>query len=297
MEVAFPFSAPPVSALLPLSSLLICSTFFSANGNGGSFDSVNEYLLRNILARLPARWFASAACVSKSWSSVLNRILTRPKLSSALSLNPSLSVTCFWSKIPSFNSSRLSLLDRGFIYVIAHICGGGEMGRPWYENGKFLKKKNIFTDFIACAEYLIENKFCSKESLCIGGRSAGGLLIGAVLNMRPDLFKAAVAGVPFVDVLTTMLDPTIPLTTSEWKEWGDPRKEEFYFYIKSYFPVDDVKAQNYPHILVTAGLNDPRVIYSEPSKFVAKMRDMKTDDNILLFKCELGAGHFSKPGR
>ncbi|KAG4909988.1 Protease 2 [Glycine soja] len=198
---------------------------------------------------------------------------------------------------PSFKSARLSLLDRGFIYAIAHIRGGGEMGRQWYENGKLLKKKNTFTDFIACAEYLIEKKFCSKEKLCIEGRSAGGLLIGAVLNMRPDLFKAAVAGVPFVDVVTTMLDPTIPLTTSEWEEWGDPRKEEFYFYMKSYSPVDNVKAQNYPHILVTAGLNDPRVLYSEPAKFVAKLRDMKTDDNILLFKCELGAGHFSKSGR
>lgn len=198
---------------------------------------------------------------------------------------------------PSFKSSRLSLLDRGFIYVIAHIRGGGEMGRQWYENGKLLKKKNTFTDFIACAEHLIEKKFCSKERLCINGRSAGGLLIGGVLNMRPDLFKAAVAGVPFVDVVTTMLDPTIPLTTSEWEEWGDPRKEEFYFYMKSYSPVDNVKVQNYPHILVTAGLNDPRVLYSEPAKFVAKLRDMKTDDNILLFKCELGAGHFSKSGR
>ncbi|CAL0320663.1 unnamed protein product [Lupinus luteus] len=198
---------------------------------------------------------------------------------------------------PSFKSSRLSLLDRGFIYAIAHIRGGGEMGRQWYENGKLLKKKNTFTDFIACAEYLIENKFCSKEKLCIEGRSAGGLLIGSVLNMRPDLFKAAIAGVPFVDVVTTMLDPTIPLTTSEWEEWGDPRKEEFYFYMKSYSPVDNVKAQSYPHILVTAGLNDPRVLYSEPAKFVAKLRDMKTGDNILLFKCELGAGHFSKSGR
>ncbi|OIW06833.1 hypothetical protein TanjilG_03728 [Lupinus angustifolius] len=198
---------------------------------------------------------------------------------------------------PSFKSSRLSLLDRGFIYAIAHIRGGGEMGRQWYENGKLLKKKNTFTDFIASAEYLIENKFCSKEKLCIEGRSAGGLLIGSVLNTRPDLFKAAVAGVPFVDVVTTMLDPTIPLTTSEWEEWGDPRKEEFYFYMKSYSPVDNVKAQSYPHILVTAGLNDPRVLYSEPAKFVAKLRDMKTDDNILLFKCELGAGHFSKSGR
>jgi oligopeptidase B len=198
---------------------------------------------------------------------------------------------------PSFKESRLSLLDRGFIFVIAHIRGGGELGRQWYENGKYLKKINTFTDFIACAEYLIENKYCSKEKLCIEGRSAGGLLIGAVLNMRPDLFTAAVAGVPFVDVLTTMLDPTIPLTTAEWEEWGDPRKEEFYFYMKSYSPVDNVKAQKYPNILVTAGLNDPRVLYSEPAKFVAKLRELKADDNVLLFKCELGAGHFSKSGR
>ncbi|KAK2990358.1 hypothetical protein RJ640_000811, partial [Escallonia rubra] len=198
---------------------------------------------------------------------------------------------------PSFKASRLSLLDRGFVYAITHIRGGGEMGRQWYENGKLHKKKNTFTDFIACAEYLIEKKYCSKEKLCIHGRSAGGLLIGAVLNMRPDLFTAAVAGVPFVDVLTTMLDPTIPLTTSEWEEWGDPRKEEYYFYMKSYSPVDNIAARKYPAILVTAGLNDPRVMYSEPAKFVAKLRDMKTDGNVLLFKCELGAGHFSKSGR
>ncbi|KAA8541449.1 hypothetical protein F0562_025412 [Nyssa sinensis] len=198
---------------------------------------------------------------------------------------------------PSFKATRLSLLDRGVIYAIAHIRGGGEMGRQWYENGKLLTKRNTFTDFIACAEHLIEKKYCSKEKLCINGRSAGGLLIGAVLNMRPDLFKAAVAGVPFVDVLTTMLDPTIPLTTSEWEEWGDPRKVEFYFYMKSYSPVDNIKAQDYPAILVTAGLNDPRVMYSEPAKFVAKLRDLKTDDNELLFRCELGAGHFSKSGR
>lgn len=198
---------------------------------------------------------------------------------------------------PTFKASRFSLLDRGFIYAIAHIRGGGEMGRQWYENGKLLKKKNTFTDFIACAEYLIDKKYCSKEKLCINGRSAGGLLIGAVINMRPNLFKAAVAGVPFVDVVTTMLDPTIPLTTSEWEEWGDPRQEEFYSYMKSYSPVDNVKAQNYPDILVTAGLNDPRVMYSEPAKFVAKLREMKTNDNLLLFKCEMGAGHFSKSGR
>ncbi|KAJ0770425.1 putative oligopeptidase B [Helianthus annuus] len=198
---------------------------------------------------------------------------------------------------PRFKASRLSLLDRGFTYAIAHIRGGGEMGRKWYENGKYLHKKNTFTDFIDSAEYLIEKKYCTKEKLCIEGRSAGGLLIGAVVNMRPDLFKAAIAGVPFVDVLTTMLDPTIPLTTAEWEEWGDPRKEEFYHYMKSYSPVDNVKAQNYPAILVTAGLNDPRVQYFEPAKFVAKLREMKTDKNLLLFKCEMGAGHFSKSGR
>ncbi|CAB4265420.1 unnamed protein product [Prunus armeniaca] len=219
---------------------------------------------------------------------------------------------------PSFKAARLSMLDRGFISATAHIRGGGEMGSQWYENGKLLKKKNTFTDFIACAEYLIEKKYCSKARLCIDGGSAGGLLIGAVLNMRPDLFKAAVAEVPFVDVLTTMLDPTIPLTTSEWEEWGDPRKEEFYFYMKSYSPVDNVKAQDYPTILVTAGLNEdfmgraywmlvadpmdetqlyPRVMYSEPAKFVAKLRDMKTDKNIIMFKCEFGAGHSSKSGR
>ncbi|XP_078151590.1 prolyl oligopeptidase family protein [Carex rostrata] len=196
-----------------------------------------------------------------------------------------------------FRRERLSLVDRGFIYAIAHIRGGGEMGRKWYENGKLTSKKNTFTDFITCAEYLIENNYGSRKTLCINGRSAGGLLIGGVLNMRPDLFKAAVLGVPFVDVVTTMLDPTIPLTTSEWEEWGDPREEDFYHYMKSYSPVDNVEATDYPHILVTAGLNDPRVMYSEPAKYVAKLRERKTDNNLLLFKCELGAGHFSKSGR
>lgn len=198
---------------------------------------------------------------------------------------------------PDFRATRLSLIDRGFVYAIAHIRGGGEMGRKWYEDGKLLKKKNTFTDFIACAEYLLKNQFGSKEKICIDGRSAGGLLIGAVLNMRPDLFKAAVAGVPFVDVVTTMLDSSIPLTTAEWEEWGDPREEKFYFYMKSYSPVDNVQSQNYPNILVTAGLNDPRVLYSEPAKYVAKLREKKTDNNLLLFKCDFGAGHSSKSGR
>ncbi|XP_030951878.1 uncharacterized protein LOC115975293 isoform X1 [Quercus lobata] len=195
---------------------------------------------------------------------------------------------------PHFEESRLSLLDRGFIYAIAHIRGGGEMGRKWYENGKLLKKENTFTDFIHCAEYLTENKYCSKEKLSIIGGSAGGLLIGVVLNMRPDLFKVAVAEVPFVDVLTTMLDPTIPMTTLEWEEWGDPREEGFYKYMKSYSPVDNVKATNYPNILVTTGFNDTRVLCSEPTKFVAKLRDRKTDDNLLLFKCDFHAGHLPK---
>ncbi|THG21962.1 hypothetical protein TEA_005107 [Camellia sinensis var. sinensis] len=182
---------------------------------------------------------------------------------------------------PDFKASRLSLLDRGFIYAIAHIRGGGEMGRQWYEDGKLLKKQNTFTDFIACAEYLIEKSYCAKENLCIEGGSAGGLLIGAALNMRPDLFKVAVAEVPFVDVLTTMLDPTIPLTTSEW-EWH-------YIYWNLIFNLEDWSWR-----LI---LKDTRVMYSEPAKFVAKLRDMKTDDNMLLFKCEFGAGHSSKSGR
>lgn len=198
---------------------------------------------------------------------------------------------------PDFRTTRLSLIDRGFVYAIAHIRGGGEMGRKWYEDGKLLKKRNTFTDFIASAEYLLKNQFGSKDKICIDGRSAGGLLIGAVLNMRPDLFKAAVAGVPFVDVVTTMLDSSIPLTTAEWEEWGDPREEKFYFYMKSYSPVDNVQSQNYPNILVTAGLNDPRVLYSEPAKYVAKLREKKTDNNLLLFKCDFGAGHSSKSGR
>lgn len=198
---------------------------------------------------------------------------------------------------PEFRSNRLALIDRGFVFAVAHIRGGGEMGRKWYEDGKLLKKKNTFTDFIACAEYLLAHNFGAQEKLCIHGRSAGGLLMGAVLNMRPDLFKVAVAGVPFVDVVTTMLDASIPLTTAEWEEWGDPRKEEFYHYMKSYSPIDNVEAKQYPNILVTAGLNDPRVAYWEPAKFVAKLRERKTDNNLLIFKCELGAGHFSKSGR
>lgn len=198
---------------------------------------------------------------------------------------------------PDFRSTRLSLVDRGFIFGIAHVRGGGEMGRRWYEDGKYLKKRNTFTDFVACAEHLIQNSFTSSSKLCIQGRSAGGLTMGAVLNLRPDLFNAAILGVPFVDCLTTMLDETIPLTVIEWEEWGNPQDKQFYDYMKSYSPVDNLRATDYPNILVTAGLHDPRVGYWEPAKYVAKLRSLKTDDNLLLLKCDMGAGHFSQSGR
>ncbi|MDD2998859.1 MAG: S9 family peptidase [Candidatus Riflebacteria bacterium] len=198
---------------------------------------------------------------------------------------------------PYFSSIRLSLLDRGFVYAIAHIRGGQEMGRPWYDNGKLLKKKNTFTDFIACAEHLIAEGFTSKEHLIINGGSAGGLLMGAVVNMRPDLFKIVVADVPFVDVINTMLDPTLPLVREEYEEWGNPENLEYFEYMLSYSPYDNIKAQNYPHMLVTGGLNDPRVSYWEPAKFVAKLRTLKTDKNLLLLKTNLDAGHAGASGR
>ncbi len=198
---------------------------------------------------------------------------------------------------PGFDSRRVSLLERGFVLAIAHIRGGSEMGRSWYESGKFLHKKNTFIDFIACAEYLIEAGYTDPAKLAITGRSAGGLLMGAVLNLRPDLFAAAIAGVPFVDVVTTMLDPTIPLTAPEWEEWGNPTDPEFYAYMKSYSPYDNLEAKAYPPLLVTAGLNDPRVQYWEPAKWVARLRVTKTDDNPLLLKTNMGAGHSGASGR
>ncbi|RMF67056.1 MAG: S9 family peptidase [Calditrichaeota bacterium] len=198
---------------------------------------------------------------------------------------------------PGFSSNRLSLLDRGFVYAIAHIRGGGAMGRTWYEDGKLLHKKNTFTDFIACAEHLIHEGYTSPERLVIYGGSAGGLLIGAVVNMRPELFKAAVAKVPFVDVVNTMLDASIPLTVIEYEEWGDPNDKTYYEYIKSYSPYDNVRPQAYPNMLITAGLNDPRVQYWEPAKWTAKLRATKTDDNLLLLKVNMGAGHGGASGR
>jgi oligopeptidase B len=198
---------------------------------------------------------------------------------------------------PYFSSVRLSLIDRGFIYAMAHIRGGQEMGRAWYEDGKLLKKKNTFTDFIACAEYLVREKYTRPEKLFAMGASAGGLLMGAVVNMRPDLFRGVIAGVPYVDVITTMLDPSIPLTTGEYDEWGNPNNKEYYDYMISYSPYDNVEAKNYPAMFVTTGLHDSQVQYWEPAKWVAKLRAMKTDKNLLLLDTNMEAGHGGASGR
>jgi oligopeptidase B len=197
---------------------------------------------------------------------------------------------------PRFSSDRLSLLDRGFVFAIAHIRGGAEMGEEWHDQGKLLHKKNTFTDFIACAEQLLAERYTSTGRLAIMGGSAGGLLMGTVLNLRPELFRAAIAKVPFVDTLNTMLDPTLPLTIAEYEEWGNPEQEEFYRYIRSYSPYDNVAPREYPAMLVTAGLNDPRVSYWEPAKWVAKLRGLKTDSNVLLLKTDMGSGHFGPSG-
>jgi len=198
---------------------------------------------------------------------------------------------------PAFSSPRLSLIDRGFIFAIAHVRGGQELGRAWYEGGKLFKKKNTFTDFIACAEYVIRENFTNSDRLFAMGRSAGGLLMGAIVNSRPELFKGVVAEVPFVDVVTTMLDSSIPLTTGEYDEWGNPNQKEHYDYMLSYSPYDNVEAKDYPHLLVTAGLSDSQVQYWEPAKWVAKLRSLKTDGNRLLLKTNMDAGHGGASGR
>jgi oligopeptidase B len=198
---------------------------------------------------------------------------------------------------PYFSSSRLSLLDRGFVYALAHIRGGEELGREWYEDGKLLNKMNTFNDFIDCSEFLINNKYSSSEKLFAMGGSAGGLLVGAIANLRPDLYKGIIAQVPFVDVVTTMLDSSIPLTTGEYDEWGNPNDPKFYDYMKSYSPYDQVTAQDYPNMLITTGYHDSQVQYFEPAKWVAKLRDVKTDNNILIFKIDMDAGHGGASGR
>jgi len=196
-----------------------------------------------------------------------------------------------------FSSYRLSLLDRGFVYALAHIRGGEEMGRLWYEDGKLLHKKNTFYDFIDCSQYLIDSGYTSSDKLFAQGGSAGGLLMGAVANMAPELYQGIIAQVPFVDVLTTMLDETIPLTTSEYDEWGNPNENNYYEYIKSYSPYDNIEAKVYPNILVTTGLHDSQVQYWEPAKWVAALRDIKTDKNLLLLHINMDAGHGGASGR
>ena len=198
---------------------------------------------------------------------------------------------------PSFNSTRISLLDRGFAYAIAHVRGGQEMGRSWYDAGKLMNKKNTFYDFIDCAEYLITNKYTSNKKLCASGASAGGLLMGVVVNERPELFTSVIADVPWVDCVTTMLDQSIPLTTSEFDEWGDPSVKEVFEYMLSYSPYDNIKSVNYPNILVTTGFNDSQVQYWEPAKWVARLRSKKTDNNLLLLKTNFDSGHGGASGR
>jgi oligopeptidase B len=197
----------------------------------------------------------------------------------------------------TFSSNRLALLDRGVAFAIAHIRGGGEMGKTWHDDGRMMRKKNTFTDFIAAAEFLIDEKYTSKDRLVVEGASAGGLLMGAVANMRPDLFKAVISRVPFVDVINTMLDASLPLTAGEWEEWGDPRKPEDYAYMLSYSPYDNLAARSYPALLVKTSFNDSQVMYWEPAKYVARLRTLKTDGNPLLLKTDMSAGHGGASGR
>lgn len=199
---------------------------------------------------------------------------------------------------PYFSSARLSLLERGFVYAIAHIRGGQYLGRQWYENGKFLKKINTFSDYIACSDYLIDQNYTSSQKLFAMGGSAGGLLMGAVVNMKPENFRGVVAAVPFVDVVTTMLDEDIPLTTGEYDEWGNPNDKVYYDYMKSYSPYDNVKPRSFPAMLITTGLHDSQVQYWEPAKWIAKMRDMRTNkDEPLLMYCNMDTGHGGASGR
>jgi oligopeptidase B len=197
----------------------------------------------------------------------------------------------------AFSSNRLSLLGRGVTFAIAHIRGGGDLGKPWHDAGRMHKKMNTFTDFIACAEFLMGRGYTSREKLIIEGGSAGGLLMGAVANLRPELFHAVISHVPFVDVLNTMLDASLPLTVGEYEEWGNPQVPDDYFYMKDYCPYTNLQAKSYPTMLLKTGLNDSQVMYWEPAKYVAKMRTLKTDENLLLLKTNMGAGHGGASGR
>jgi oligopeptidase B len=196
-----------------------------------------------------------------------------------------------------FSSNRLSLLDRGFVFAIAHVRGGGDLGKGWHDDGRMLKKRNTFTDFIAVAEHLAAEGYTSPARLIVEGGSAGGLLMGAVANMRPELFKVVVSKVPFVDVINTMLDASLPLTAGEWEEWGNPHVREHYEYMKTYCPYTNVERKAYPVMLVKTSFNDSQVMYWEPAKYVAKLRAHKTDDNELILKTNMEAGHGGASGR
>jgi oligopeptidase B len=202
-----------------------------------------------------------------------------------------------YSTDPAFDIRRLSLLERGFVYAIAHVRGGSELGRGWYENGRLMNKKNTFNDFIACAEFLINSKYTSPSNLAILGGSAGGLLVSAAINMRPDLFKAVVALVPFTNVITAMLDRDLPLTVIEWEQWGNPNEMQAFDYMLSYSPYENIGAKKYPSILARTGLNDLQVPYWDPAKWVAKLREMKTDQNSLYLITDMGSGHGGASGR
>ncbi|MDH5434777.1 MAG: prolyl oligopeptidase family serine peptidase, partial [Gammaproteobacteria bacterium] len=202
-----------------------------------------------------------------------------------------------YTRDPSFNISVLSLLDRGFVYAISHIRGSKMLGRQWYEDGKKFNKMNTFTDFIDSTKALIDLKYGDPARIYAQGGSAGGLLMGAVINLSPELYHGILSAVPFVDVMTTMLDESIPLTTGEYDEWGNPNQKDYYEYMLSYSPYDQIKAQNYPNMLVTTGLHDSQVQYWEPAKWVAKLRAMKTDNNLLLLDTDMEAGHGGKSGR
>jgi oligopeptidase B len=198
---------------------------------------------------------------------------------------------------PTFNSTRFSLVDRGFTYAIAHVRGGQEMGRPWYDDGKMMKKRNTFNDFVDVADHLIKEKYSSRDLMVAHGGSAGGLLMGVVANEGGDRFRAIVADVPFVDAINTMADASIPLTAQEWLQWGNPHKKDEYEYMKGYSPYDNVAKKPYPALLVMSGINDSRVAYWEPTKWVAKLRAHKTDGNVLLLKMNMGGGHGGSSGR
>ncbi len=268
-----------------------------------SFSDSSENLLKTQL--IPSGFDENEYVVERIWANsdgvkIPISVVYKKELFKADGSNPLLlyGYGSYGIAIPAaFNANIISLLDRGFVFAIAHIRGGDDFGFKWYNDGKLLSKKNTFDDFVAVANHLIEKNYTKKGNIAIKGGSAGGLLVTAVMNMHPELFKTVIALVPFVDVLNTMLDDTLPLTPMEYKEWGDPRKKEFFDYIKSYSPYDNIKVQYYPNIFIRSGLSDPRVTYWEPIKFIAKLRNLKSDNNLVILRTDINAGHKGVSGR